>query len=255
MTAKPTPSYAERFWPVFGAGLVGVLALPLTFPASVEASLRAAAPGVSPGLLKALTLIQPALLLATAVAIGAALAHRLGLASHLAGVNVRRRLIDELPLAIAAGLIVGGVIVTLDRIVFSGPAANEAASLRSIVEGLVGGLLYGGLTEEAMMRWGLLALVAWVMLKLARRPLDINAPLVYAIAIVLVAVVFAAGHLPAASVVARLDAPLVTRILVLNGIAGVVYGALFWRRSLEAAMAAHMATHVAFAVARVMRWA
>jgi membrane protease YdiL (CAAX protease family) len=93
------------------------------------------------------------------------------------------------------------------------------------------------------------------MLKLARRPLDAKAPLVYALAIVLVAVVFAAGHLPAASVVARLDAPLVTRILVLNGIAGVVYGALFWRRSLEAAMAAHMATHVAFAVARLMRWA
>jgi membrane protease YdiL (CAAX protease family) len=47
----------------------------------------------------------------------------------------------------------------------------------------------------------------------------------------------------------------VTRILVLNGIAGVIYGALFWRRSLEAAMAAHMATHVAFAIARFMRWA
>jgi membrane protease YdiL (CAAX protease family) len=105
------------------------------------------------------------------------------------------------------------------------------------------------------MRWGLLSLVAATMLKLTRRRLDAQPRLVYAIAIALVALIFAAGHLPAASVIAPLDAPLVIRILVLNGIAGVIYGALFWRRSLEAAMAAHMATHVAFAIARLMRWA
>jgi hypothetical protein len=255
MNATPFPSFGQRFWPVFAAGLLGVLALPLTFPAAVEANLRAAVPAIAPGVLKALTLIQPALLLAAGAALGAALAHRLGLASHLARVNLRRRLVDELPLAIAAGLVVGGAIVALDRTVFLGPAPREAASLPSVVEGLAGGMLYGGLTEEVLMRWGLLSLVAATMLKLARRRFDAQPRIVYVIAIALVALIFAAGHLPAASVIAPLDAPLVTRILVLNGIAGVIYGALFWRRSLEAAMAAHTATHVAFAIARVMRWA
>ena len=255
MNATPLPSFGQRFWPVFAVGLLGVLALPLTFPAAVEANLRAAAPAIDPGVLKALTLIQPALLLAAGAALGAALAHRLGLASHLARVHVRRRLFDELPLAIAAGLVVGGTIVALDRTVFLGPAPREAASLPSIVGGLAGGMLYGGLTEEVLMRWGLLSLVAATMLKFTRRRLDAQPRLVYAIAIALVALIFAAGHLPAASVIAPLDAPLVIRILVLNGIAGVIYGALFWRRSLEAAMAAHMATHVAFAIARFMRWA
>jgi hypothetical protein len=152
-------------------------------------------------------------------------------------------------------LVVGGASVALIRPVFLGPAPREAASLPGIVEGLAGGMLYGGLTEEVLMRWGLLSLVAATMLKLARRRFDAQPRIVYVIAIALVALIFAAGHLPAASVIAPLDAPLVTRILVLNGIAGVIYGALFWRRSLEAAMAAHMATHVAFAIARVMRWA
>ena len=249
------PSFPQRFWPLVAAGLLGVLALPLTFPPSLDESLRAAAPGMAPGVLKALTLIQPALLLAAGAAIGAALAHRLGLTSHLAGVNVRRHLLHELPLAIAGGLIVGAVIVVVDRTVFQGGAAGQPASLRNIGEALASGVLYGGITEEVMMRWGLLSLVAWAMLKLARRPLAAEAPVIYMLAIVVVAVVFAAAHLPAAAVVAPLDAPFVTRILVLNSIAGVVYGALFWQRSLEAAMAAHMATHVAFTVARVMQWA
>lgn len=37
---------------------------------------------------------------------------------------------------------------------------------------------------------------------------------------------------------------LVVRVLVLNGIAGVVYGWLYTRRGLEAAVFAHAATHL-----------
>ena len=254
MTAS-YPSFQQRFWPVFAAGLVGVLSLPLMFPPTLDAQLRAVAPTMPIGLLKALALVQPALLLAAGAAMGAALAHRLGLASHLAGINLRRRFVTELPLAIALGLATGASIVMADRFLFRAETAAPATdTARAIFEGLIGGLLYGGLTEEAMMRWGLLSLVAWALLRLARRPLDARAPLVYAIAIVLTAILFGAGHLPAAAMVAPLDTALVTRILILNGLAGIVYGALFWRRSLESAMAAHMSTHVAFAIARVMQW-
>jgi hypothetical protein len=248
-------SFGQRFWPVFGAGLVGVLSLPLMFPPALDAQLRAAFPTVPMSLLKMLALIQPALLLAAGCAIGAALAHRLGLSSHLAGINLRRRFVTELPLAIALGLASGASIVAADRFVFR--AATDAPATdtpRAIGEGLIGGLLYGGLTEEAMMRFGLLSLVAWALLRLARRPLDAHAPFLYVIAIVVAAIMFGAGHLPAAATVAPLDAALVTRILLLNGVAGIVYGALFWRRSLESAMVAHMSTHVAFAIARVMQW-
>ena len=255
MTAAGHPSFAQRFWPVFAAGLVGVLSLPLMFPPTLDARLRAVAPTIPLGLLKALALVQPALLLAAGAAIGAALAHRLGLASHLAGINLRRRFVAELPLAIALGFATGAAIVAADRFLFRAEtAAPPTDTARAIFEALIGGLLYGGLTEEAMMRWGLLSLFAWALVRLARRPLDARPPLAYAIAIVVTAFVFGAGHLPAAAMVAPLDAALVTRILLLNGLAGIVYGMLFWRRSLESAMVAHMATHVAFAIARIMQW-
>jgi uncharacterized membrane protein YjjP (DUF1212 family) len=45
---------------------------------------------------------------------------------------------------------------------------------------------------------------------------------------------------------------LVVRALVLNGIAGVAFGYLYWRYGLEAAMSAHMGAHLVMQVPGVM---
>ncbi len=58
------------------------------------------------------------------------------------------------------------------------------------------------------------------------------------------ALLFGVGHLGAVSAVAPLTAAVVARTVALNALAGVAFGWLFWRRSLEAAMLAHMAGHV-----------
>jgi membrane protease YdiL (CAAX protease family) len=127
-----------------------------------------------------------------------------------------------------------------------------------MLPGLLAGVLYGGLTEEVMMRWGLMTLVVWGALRLfARgdtraRPHDRRSSAICVTAIVVVALVFAAGHLPAAAAMAPLTSLGITRILSLNTIAGMLFGWLYWRRSLEAAMIAHASVHVAFAVARVL---
>ena len=64
------------------------------------------------------------------------------------------------------------------------------------------------------------------------------------IAIVVVAVVFGLGHLPATSAVTPLTPTVVSRALVLNGIAGIAFGYLYWRHGLEAAMIGHMSAHL-----------
>ena len=53
------------------------------------------------------------------------------------------------------------------------------------------------------------------------------------------ALLFGAGHLPAAAQVWPLDAIVVARVLLLNALAGVVFGWLYWKRGLEVAMLAH----------------
>jgi membrane protease YdiL (CAAX protease family) len=46
----------------------------------------------------------------------------------------------------------------------------------------------------------------------------------------------------------------VLRILLLNALAGLVFGWLFWRRSLECAMFAHASVHVVFAIGQALGW-
>ena len=45
---------------------------------------------------------------------------------------------------------------------------------------------------------------------------------------------------------------LVVRALVLNGVAGVAFGYLYWRHGLEAAMLGHMSAHVVMQIPGVM---
>jgi membrane protease YdiL (CAAX protease family) len=99
-----------------------------------------------------------------------------------------------------------------------------------------------------------MSLVVWAGARLFARGAARPVPGVYLVAIVIVALLFAAGHLPAAMAIAPLTTPLVLRILLLNALAGLVFGWLFWRRSLECAMFAHASVHVVFAIAQALGW-
>jgi membrane protease YdiL (CAAX protease family) len=67
----------------------------------------------------------------------------------------------------------------------------------------------------------------------------------------LAAALFAAGHLPALAAVADPTPLLVARTLLLNTMAGVIFGYAFLRHSLEGAILAHGIGHVVIFAARV----
>jgi hypothetical protein len=251
--AENAPStFARRFWPPLIVGLIGVATLPLTIvPVLKPRSALLAQAGLSLTSAVALSMAQVAVLLIAAVAMGASFAHRLGLHSHLAATASQSRFSDELPLAVSAGVIVGVIIVALDwwfflprlpNLAAAGAAAGGAAS------SLISGALYGGLTEELLMRWGLMSIVAWLVFRFFWRRVETPPPSVFGIAIVLTALLFGVGHLPATAATVPLTGLIVARSILLNGLAGLVFGLLFWRRTLESAMVAHGAVHVVFAL-------
>lgn len=250
------PTFWRRFWPLVALGLVGVASLPLVMLPTLRMLVRTGqAPGISVVALAALTLIQPTLLVIAAAATGAALAHRLGFASHVANVNVRGRFVAEMPLAVASAVVVGLVIVGLDIALFRHASpASPTPSMRAIVDALVGGIFYGGLSEEIMMRWGLMSLVVWIGVRLFARGAATAPASICIVGIVIVALLFAAGHLPAVAMTASLTAETVGRILLLNAVAGLLFGWLYWRKSLESAMLAHASVHVVFAIAQASGW-
>jgi membrane protease YdiL (CAAX protease family) len=62
---------------------------------------------------------------------------------------------------------------------------------------------------------------------------------------ILAAVGFGLAHLPLASEIGIPLTPLfITRTLVLNGIGGIAFGWLYWKRGLESAMIAHFSADI-----------
>ena len=260
MTAVSAPNHGfwRRFTPLFALGLIGVAGLGPALTGQLD-TLPPDLP-LPPSALIAAALVQATALIAGGTAVGAALAPRLGLRSHIAerfvgGPPVAPALTAEAPLALGMGLVSAAVIVGLDFVLRPLLPPTFLATMPAIPYGmsaLVSGLLYGGIAEELLMRWGLMSLVAWAGWRVVHRSGVRPAPAVMWLAIAIGAVLFGLGHLPAAAMLAPLTPAFVLRTVLLNSVAGLVTGWLFWRRSLEAAMIAHMAVHIGFALARLL---
>lgn len=259
----------KRFTPLFGAGLLGVSALIAAGAPGLSERLAAQpnGPQLPVAALVALSFVQSALTVAGAVAIGTALAPRLGLRSRIAdraaqGTPLLDGLRPELPLAIGAGAL-GGVL-TIAGDLLSRPwlpplKAGSEQTLQALshtnVPSILAALLYGGITEELLLRWGVMTLLIWIGWRLhrglGRDTSEAPRPALVWIAIGLTSLLFGLGHLPATATLYPLTPPVIVRALVLNGAAGVLFGWLYWRRSLEAAMIAHASGHVVLTIANL----
>jgi membrane protease YdiL (CAAX protease family) len=232
----------RTFLAVVAAGLGGVAAL-----VGVQAA-AGAFEGIDPVLLWANALVVDGLLVGVAAAIGVGLGPAVGLAAFDRGIDAARRLALAVPLGLGAG----ALIVGLDVLVFvplvqdavvANPTVPVSPSLPAWQRAVAG--LYGGVTEEILLRFGLLTLLLWAGWRLrGRRRQDWLAWT----AIVVAAVLFGLGHLPATAAIFELTPAVIARAIVLNGIGGVVFGWLYWRHDLLAAMVAHYAADVVLLV-------
>lgn len=244
------PSFRRRFLPVWAAAVAGALTLALVPP---PAALLAAPEVASlpPAALRLLLLANPLLLVTALAALGAAAAHRVGLRSALAGTAAGARL--DLKLAIACGLGVAVAMALVDLAWSRFLGAQWQAFLDAAHAGwgaaqLVLGIGYGGVAEEVMMRWGLMSGLAWLLSRGGQRSAGAPAPAwTLALATTLAAFAFALAHLPVLAQQVPLSPGVAARTLVLNTGAGLVFGWLYWRRTLETAMVAHASTHVGLA--------
>ena len=98
---------------------------------------------------------------------------------------------------------------------------------------------YGGIAEEVLMRLFVMTFFVWLISKIARTKEGLLANWIVWVAIVLSSVLFGLGHLPMTSALTAITAIVVVRAVVLNGIGGVVFGWLYWKKGLMSAMIAH----------------
>ena len=191
---------------------------------------------------------QGAVMSAVAILLGLWMAPGLGLTRPLAQDWLdrrldRARLVRTAGLAMALGALVGAAIFVLDRFAFA--LLVEPITAIQGTPPLWQRLLvcfYGGINEEIFLRLFLMTLLVWLGAKAGRRTVPTAATVWVAIAIV--SILFGLGHLPMTARFVPLTAVVVVRAIILNGLAGVLFGWLYWRRGLEAAMIAHFSTDV-----------
>lgn len=250
------------FLSLFALGFLGVLSL---LPASIPAIARMPLPADSPPrpVIVLLSILQPTILVAVAVAVGLSFAPRLGFRSYVVEAAMGRgqvwpALRPDAPLALAVGAAAMVMVVALDVAFrpFMGDAwqrFEQPQDTVTLAAALVMGMLYGGVTEEILLRWGMLSFLAWLGWRFGGKTDEgVLRPSVAWIAIVVTAILFGVGHLPAVSAMVPLTQVVVVRTVLLNALAGVAFGWLFWRRSLEAAMIAHATGHVVLFVVKLV---
>ncbi|KLK94060.1 hypothetical protein AA309_06295 [Microvirga vignae] len=244
-------SFLKPFLAMSSLGFVGILSLiPVTQRAAELVRGLPEASDLPTSVLAALLLVQPTILLLAGVALGVALTEKAGLSSF-----ILRRLRGE-PAQASRGawgstllltLVLASATIAADLVFRSlFPAAFVSITRLDDVtlsERMLG-LLYGGITEELMFRFGLLSLLLWAGLRLTAGRFR---PFLVWISIGVSALAFAAGHLGVVAGTSPADqGVLIARTLSLNGLLGLLFGWLYARRSLEHAMLAHAFVHVIF---------
>lgn len=232
-------------------GAVAIIPYSLTMQADLLQS--AALPFPLPTLLF-LSVLQSALLLGIVTAIGLWLAPRVGLGLPLveAWVNhqpVNRRWRTLVTQSIIIGIVAALLIIGLEILYFSpAMAAQGLAFPESAQPPAWQGFLasfYGGITEEVMLRLFLMTLLVWLGSKVTRTSAGQPTAAIFWLAIILAAIIFGLGHLPATTALGvPLNGLIVTRAIILNGIPGLAFGWLYWRRGLEGSMMAHFSADI-----------
>jgi CAAX prenyl protease-like protein len=237
------------------AGLAGVLSFLLVDLDALVAILPVPAgteiPTITPAL-KLLSLIQPAVILSVAVLVGVVLASKVGLSSPVAEAAASRgNLASALKPQIIPGIVgglAGGVSLVLIATAlkpFLSPEVVARLSEFGKLLPLPTRLLYGGIMEELLLRWGLMTLLAWAAWRLFKRGQDRPKPAVFVGAILLSSLVFAIGHLPVALMLfPEPTFALTLFVIVGNSAFGLIAGYLYWKKGLESAMIAHALAHV-----------
>ncbi len=256
------------FFILLAAAIFGLIAI---IPYSLALQAASTRPPVPPPMplpvLAAIQISLQALMFAVAIAIGLFFANRTGLGlpimeARLEGQSVGAKMRAILPISIILGLLASFLIIALDVYVFQpalkaqlGTQIPVLSGARSATPAAWKGFLasfYGGFDEEILLRLCIMSFLAWLGHFVGKTADGRPTVAVLWVANILAAILFGLGHLPATAALMPLTPLVILRAVVLNGLAGIAFGYLYFTRGLESAMVSHftgdLILHVLFAI-------
>jgi len=237
---------------LFILGFVGILSLlTMDIPLS-EQTLELLHTRFTPGQIRLLMLVNPAIMLIIAVTAGTLFYDKVSLSVPvITGLIMRDRSFDKasiLKYGITGGIITGAFL-TVIPLVFNPILPQDFIELGNRLKPtLAVRFLYGGFTEEILMRFGLMTFVIRLLSWIFRS----KGATVYWAGISIAALLFAIGHFPVAfQAVGNPSGLLIGYILVGNMAGGMVFGWLYWKKGIETAFIAHIFAHVIMVTAEL----
>ena len=206
----------------------------------------------------ALQVTQSAVLFGLLIAAGLFFAGRTSLGTPILdsitrGESASDRLRAILPMSIITGAIASLLIIGLEFTIFQpalirelGDSAN-ALNMQTAQPAAWKGFLasfYGGIVEEVLLRLFVMSLLAWLGSYISKTVEGKPTSVIFWTANILAAVLFGLGHLPATVMLIPLTPLVILRAIVLNGLGGIAFGYLYWKRGLESAMIAHFSADI-----------
>jgi membrane protease YdiL (CAAX protease family) len=243
------------FFILWLAGFAGVLSFQLVDLRALIAQIPHAADQPLPmsfTVLRILTVVQSAVFLAAAVFVGVLLSAKVGLSAPAAeAVANGRRATSAIRHQLLPGLlgaVVGGAAIILSWVLWKPflplQFVSRAEDFNRMMPPLTR-LLYGGITEELLLRWGFMSFLVWATWKVTQKGGGPPRSICFIAAIIVSSVAFGLGHLPIGIAMAGASSlALVSYIVVANASFGLIAGYLYWKKGLESAIIAHMLVHV-----------
>ncbi len=119
---------------------------------------------------------------------------------------------------------------------------SEQYIVKPTIYKIIGGLLVGGIIEEVMIRLFFMSLVVFIISKILKKK-EIPT-LVFVIANVLTALLFAVGHLPSTAAMTTLTPVIIFRCFLFNVGLGLAFGYLYRKYNIRYAMISHGLMHL-----------
>lgn len=236
----------SAFLRLWALGLIGAA---ITAAEPLPANLIAGS-HVSELAFRSFTFLNTGLMLAAMIALGTVAAREVGLYSVFApqlptALRLRRNSLHWAQAAIVLGIVIALAQFAFDLGFWRIVPHNRLLALRHAAQlsaaSPLSRLLFQALTDELMLRWGLMSGVLWVLALLFHQKSRPRSALVW-IAIVIVSILSALGDAPALINMLAIDpaSVIILRTTIVSAVAGLAYGWLYWKHGLEAAVLAHV---------------
>ena len=155
---------------------------------------------------------------------------------------------EKKPLLVAGlvSIVAGASLILFDILIFNrfSEVIKESYNAKPTFTYLMASLTYGGVVEEVMLRLFLMSLLSFLLYKLFAKHKNEVPTVIFIIANVISALLFAAGHLPATAAMMSLTPAILIRCFLLNGGAGLFFGRLYRKYGIQYAMLAHIGCHI-----------